>query len=48
MPRPQQLIAQISVRHAIPSFPRKREFRAVFEALALGARFRGHDETFVC
>ena len=30
--------------HAIPSFPRKRESRAVSGALALGARFRGHDE----
>jgi hypothetical protein len=26
------------------SFPRKRESRAVSGALALGARFRGHDE----
>ena len=30
--------------HAISSFPRKRESRAVSGALALGARFRGHDE----
>jgi hypothetical protein len=30
--------------HAIPSFPCKRESRAVSAPLALGARFRGHDE----
>jgi hypothetical protein len=41
------LIAEISVygrpTSCNPSLPRKREPRAVFGVLALGARFRGHD-----
>jgi hypothetical protein len=43
------LIAEISVygrpTSCNPSLPRKREPRAAFGVLALGARFRGHDET---
>ena len=38
-------LAYVDIQHhAIASFPRKRESRAVSGALALGARFRGHDE----
>jgi hypothetical protein len=38
-------LANVGIQHhAIPSFPRKRESMAVSAPLALGARFRGHDE----
>jgi hypothetical protein len=38
-------LAYVGIQHhAISSFPRKRESRAMSGALALGARFRGHDE----